>query len=361
MKTYIVNVAAIACLLISVLHLAERKWLVLNSYWQARIYVLLPLLLLLHLLLLWLSMSRTYHKAGRVLLLSLLILAVTYWQVTFGAFMPGKTDRGDRSVEVLTYNIGFFDIPGVFSKAYYDSAALENMLQARNWLSEQKADIICLQEFYNDTGMPLHDNLAYIGRAGGMSNAYFFHKVNPSNKTARGLAIFSRHPIVNRGEIFLGENNFNGAAFADVAINGDTIRVINAHLASMELLSIYRGRNFLKYAHALLQTYLQSTELRIEQTETLLAQVRQSPYKVIIGLDLNETPYSRPYLMLSSELRNAFEQKSLHAGFSYRSRPLSFLRIDHLFTSDDFRTKEFEVLTDVGFSEHWPVKAVFRW
>ena len=86
---------------------------------------------------------------------------------------------------------------------------------------EQEADILCIQEFYQDTTK----EFPYLDS---------FH--NNGLQLKSHMAIYSRHPQhidTNQGQLYLnGEKMNNTCIYSDILIKGDTIRVYNIHLAS---------------------------------------------------------------------------------------------------------------------------------
>lgn len=72
-----------------------------------------------------------------------------------------------------------------------------------------------------------------ISDNGAYEYAYYSANGNEKKKSY-GIAIFSKYPIINSGKVFDNKRN-NGAMFADIKINQDTIRVYNTHLESMNI------------------------------------------------------------------------------------------------------------------------------
>ncbi|MEJ7658742.1 MAG: hypothetical protein WKG07_03515 [Hymenobacter sp.] len=97
-----------------------------------------------------------------------------------------------------------------------------------------------------------------------------------------GLAIFSRLPIVGRGEIAFGRLSQNHAMWVDVAGPGphDTVRVFNAHLQSMSLderdiVTAGSSRAGLQQARvgACCGRFVRGAAARAWQADTLLAHI----------------------------------------------------------------------------------------
>jgi endonuclease/exonuclease/phosphatase family metal-dependent hydrolase len=175
------------------------------------------------------------------------------------------------------------------------------------------------------------------------------------------MAIFSKYPIVNEGKVF-DNNRTNGAIFADIKVNEDTIRIYNAHLESMKIDS-----DGLEDIEGVKENYRQTlgklhrgSLARSKQLKVLVDHYTNSPHPIILMGDLNEIPYSYTYFKLSESLQNAFEIAGRGFGFTY-NRILFFLRIDHIFSSPELIPIQFKTHREVDYSDHYPVSAVFTW
>ncbi len=232
-----------------------------GQFWPATFAALtVPgwLLLLALLALYWL------RRRWRVALLPLLALALAWPQVRRGvalsfrqAFGIDNKERPSRvisssaflvpwvnEVSMLSANVRIFNVYAHLLKA--DPRAPRLMTA---WLAQSPADILCLQEFYHEprpfrarTGQ---FNAAEALGAGSGRHAFVSKSYANSIGAEFGLAIFSRFPIVRRGDIwFARRNSQNHAMWADLRRpadpaagrpRADTIRVFNAHLQSMSL------------------------------------------------------------------------------------------------------------------------------
>jgi endonuclease/exonuclease/phosphatase family metal-dependent hydrolase len=175
------------------------------------------------------------------------------------------------------------------------------------------------------------------------------------------LAIFSKYPIINDGKVFDAQGT-NGAIFADILVNSDTIRIYNAHLESMRIDS-----DGLENIEGVKENYRQTlgklqrgSLARSKQLKVLLEHMDNSPHPLILMGDLNEIPYSYTYFKLSENYDNAFEKAGTGFGFTY-NRILFFLRIDHIFSSQKLQAVQFKTHREVDYSDHYPVTATFSW
>ena len=256
------------------------------------------------------------------------------------------------SFRVLSYNVSFFFVPTVFSEQYRSPTHNMNVVNAINWIKQDNADILCLQEFFDDQDSDIYNTVENLTDTTSYTT-HFVYKDQVKNKTRRGLIILSKFPIEDKGVIFTSQNHYNGAIYADVRTPQGIVRVVNVHLESMRLSS--RKRN----PFAALVAYKRGIVTHAKQTEDLISFLRQSPYQLVLCGDINETPYSYVYHQLASVLHNAFEEAGQGFGVTYLGKNLSFLRIDQQFYSSDFDILRFVTHKDITFSQHVPIEASY--
>ena len=268
------------------------------------------------------------------------------------SFQLNSTNEAAEGLKVLTYNVhGFF---------YKKENATEVGQNVFTWLADHPADIKVFQEFYQDYTSSTRNAIKIIGKDGAYEHTY--HVVDGNEKKrSYGMVIFSKYPIVNEGVVF-DNNRSNGTIFADIQVDGDTIRVYNTHLESMAI----EAESFDNYEQAKL-VYRQTlgklhrgSLARAQQLAILYEHLSNSPHPVILMGDLNEIPYSYAYFKLSEKLDNAFERAGRGFEFTY-NRVLFFLRIDHIFADPSLTPLYFKTHREVDYSDHYPVSATFSW
>jgi endonuclease/exonuclease/phosphatase family metal-dependent hydrolase len=305
----------------------------------------IPLVWLLNLFMLFvltLSWKRTaiFHLAA-------LIIGYKFALITFQINPINKDVEG---LKVLTYNVHMFknnnNVQGQFDPNVF------------TWLQEHPADIKVYQEFFQDYTSASRNTIKLLGKDTGFESSYHVIQGNPQ-KRSYGLAIFSRYPIIHEGKVF-DKKGTNGAIFADILVDNDTIRIYNAHLESMSINSD-RLENLEgvreNYRQTLGKLHRGSLE-RSQQLSILVEHYLNSPHPVILMGDLNEVPYSYTYFKLSETLENAFEHAGRGFGFTY-NKVLFFLRIDHIFSSPVLKPLQFKTHREVDYSDHYPVSATF--
>lgn len=308
----------------------------------------IPIAWLLNLFLLFLGIFSWSRYA--LIPLAVLIIGYKFADITFQ--LNPRAESEDISIQVLSYNAHLFDYKRRVDGGSFDPNVFK-------WIQEHPADVKVFQEFYNDRTSVSRNALQILGEDVGLESSY--HVID-GNKDRRsyGLAIFSKYPIINEGKVF-DNNKTNGAIFADILVDRDTVRIYNAHLESMKINS--EGLEDLdgvrdNYRQTLGKLHRGSLA-RSRQLKVLAEHIKFSPHPIILMGDLNEVPYSYTYFKLSETLKNAFEEAGRGFGFTY-NRILFFLRIDHIFSSSELKALEFKTHREVDYSDHYPISASFQ-
>ncbi len=314
------------------------------AFWLAGFASLsIPVLLLVNVTLVVLY----FVRLRRLAIFPLLAIVLGYQYVSASISWHITPDRATHSFSVLSYNVRVFNI-------YAHLRPQEKSRPMIEWLTQEDADVKCLQEFYNNDSSTSFNTTQILSKQGEYQSY-----VRPSliNRVGAefGLAIFSRHPVINRGEVSL-DNVSQYAIYADIRTPADTVRVYNVHLRSMSIDENTLG-NQEEYP-SIARKLRNGFTARAQQVDHLLEHIKQSPHPVVVGGDMNDIPYSYSYFALKGSLENAFEQAGRGFGFSYNGR-LFFLRIDHQFFSQGLSVERFFTYQDVGFSDHFPIKAVY--
>ncbi|MGI4884900.1 MAG: endonuclease/exonuclease/phosphatase family protein [Janthinobacterium lividum] len=284
-------------------------------------------------------------------------------------FLPGGEVPG--ALRLLSANVRIFNVyAGLRDPDFTSSKAFIT------WLAASPADVLCLQEFYNEPRGSRENGQVFRSaeRLGAGSGRHAFVSTSLTNRigAAFGLAIFSRFPIVRRGVVPFGKLSQNHAMWADLARPGgpgrpraDTVRVFNLHLQSMSLAegdivaASTTQAGLRDKAPNLLRRFRNGAVARAWQTDTVLARVRRSPYPVLLAGDFNDLPYSYTYDQFAGALTNAWAAAGLGLGATYHGR-LPGLRIDQQFASAQWRVLGCRVHREILWSDHFPVEALYR-
>ncbi len=299
-----------------------------------------------------------------VLPLAALLLGWNYYGRLLAINFAEEVPKEAKTLQVLSFNTHVFNA--------YDKI-VEGVPQVSNdmvdWVATHPADVFCLQEFYSRVNSIEYNNFNRIGTRYGK---YKFVSTLETDriKANLGIVIFSKYPILQGGTIhFLNKQreSANRAAWADLDVNGDTVRIYAVHLQSMSIKSedientysaIGNEESFKKEGRNVARRLKRGFIARAQQVEQLLEHVRQSPYPAIVCGDFNDIPFSYTYQELAEELENAFVKAGNGVGATYNG-PLPFLRIDNQFYSPGLRAVSFETHYEMGLSDHFPISATY--
>ncbi len=278
----------------------------------------------------------------------------------------------DQAVSLLSANVRIFNV--------YAQLRDPGFVSSRgliHWLADSPADVLCLQEYYNEPQGSQEDGRVFrteeaLGRASGR-HSFVSTTLTNGIGAEFGMAIFSRFLIVRRGIIPFGKLTQNHAMWADLvrpaARTGtsrpDTIRVFNVHLQSMsmaesDIVTATESRAGLRQkAPNLLRRFRNGAVARGTQIDSVLAHVRRSPYPVLLAGDLNDLPYSYTYDQLADHLQNAWASTGLGLGATYNGR-LPFMRIDQQFAAPRWQVLGCRVHREIIWSDHFPVEGLYQ-
>lgn len=104
-------------------------------------------------------------------------------------------------------------------------------------------------------------------------------------------------------------------------------------------------------------------QAQLNEIEKFLQSIAEVPGMKIFAGDFNTTDKNIPYKLIRLHLRNAHWEAGCGFGFTFPTRArrlgtlLPFLRIDHIFYSDEFYALNAKVLKNSGGSDHLPITA----
>lgn len=324
-----------------------------NDFWLAGAlsFGILPCLLINLLF----SLYFIFRKHYKTLILSIILFGVGHSHITRTFNVHLKQTKG--SIKVINSNVRIFNV-----YKHLRNEENKSSKEMINWISNNDADILILQEYYNNDKNEIWNTTSKI------KNNFKFHylKTSLTNKANAefGQMIFSKYPIVKTGIIPYENKTFNQATYADIKINTDTIRVYNIHLQSMaiEEEKLFDNKNdekeLKKKVKSTSEKLIRGFKFRTKQIEKIVDHIKSSPYPVILGADMNDLPYSYAYNEFSKLLKNSYEEKGNGFGFTFNGK-LFFLRIDNLFASNDFETNSFNVNREITHSDHFPITATY--
>lgn len=256
-------------------------------------------------------------------------------------------------LSVLNYNVRVFNsFKHLRSDENYSSS-----LNMYNFLVSSDADILVLQEYYEDKKSPIFNSSKIL------SKKYPHYHTSKNIKNAFGqrfgLAIFSKYPLSNKGQIDFSSKSNNHALHAEILVKGKKIRIYNIHLQSMHLEQIrdFNPKTNKKLSSELMvsiKKYKKGMLERVKQMEKVLNHIDDASQPVIVGGDFNEPPFSYVYNQWSKKMKNAYKESNTGIGATYNGR-IPLLRIDHQFYNSHFECNSTTLYQNVEYSDHFPL------
>jgi endonuclease/exonuclease/phosphatase family metal-dependent hydrolase len=269
-----------------------------------------------------------------------------------------QEDSEEKGIRIMSYNVRLFDL-------YNWSENTQTRDKILQLIEQEDPDVVCFQEFYHtdrEGVFETRDTLLKIIPFVDLHEKYT-HKMR--GQQYFGVATFSKFPIVGRGEIPFETDYNNFCIYTDLAIDGDTIRVFNTHMASIRfqkedytfLESSESPENTIEGGQRIMKRLLAAAISRTEQCDRINKPVKESPFDVILCGDFNDTPVSYAYQTLRESLDDAFIAKGSGIGNTYIGAFPSF-RIDYILYSESLETLSFDVLPE-KHSDHHAIVAEF--
>ncbi|HLT41610.1 MAG TPA: endonuclease/exonuclease/phosphatase family protein [Sphingobacteriaceae bacterium] len=323
-------------------------------FWPfAFIGIAYPILLLITVLFIayWL------FRKPKVALLSVLSLLIGWNSLTktvqFGSNV--EEEQNSSFLRIMSYNVHLF-------KGYGTSSKVHTTQDILKIFKEVDPDIICIQKFYTrkkgekDVRRSLIKALGY--------KHYYFEEVAENDFDAYGIAIFSKYPIVETGNlpINIALKNVNRIQYADIKKDDKVVRVYNVHLQSI---------GFKKEDYAFINNRLSNVDedlsstrriggrlknafiKRSEQVNLLYDHIQQCEIPYVVAGDFNDTPTSYSVNKIARDMNNAFAEKGSGWGVTYNGDFPNF-QIDYILASKEFKVKTFGIRPE-RISDHYPI------
>jgi len=324
---FFINSLVAAVLLLSYLlpYVAPKNFAILSVLSLA-----VPLLIILNglFMLYWLL------KAKKHLLLSGLVLLLGYSYVgSLYKFSSSKDVENSNEISIMNYNVRLFNLYNWIESDSVEQEIIE-------LIKQDSPDVISFQEYHPHERI----DLSFY--------KYKYEKLS-GNRIKYGQAIFSKYPIVNSGSVEF-PNTANNAIFADIVKDEDTLRVYNVHLQSLRIdakVEDLKTEDSEKLMHKASETF----KMQQEQAELFIEHKANSPYKMVICGDFNNTAYSYVYKEIKGDLKDSFEEAGNGFGRTYDFRYFP-VRIDFILVDTSFEVNSFKVFEE-KLSDHYPIRA----
>ncbi len=296
-------------------------------------------------------------------LIFLLILLAGFQNISsvFGFHTRKKFvyEKNENSFRLLSWNVNYF---GDCQKKNDKPKSVRRQMFA--FIKESNADVLCFQDFSNFIAPWFYANLDYI-RDSLQYPYYYFPKdysYNDWMPEEYGPVIFSRFPIYDTGRIkFPVSISKEAFQFATINFKGHPIKIVNAHLRSMDLHSQNaspREYNFLEADSGLLfhsKTFKKLKyfdEIHVDQAMKIKYELNKTDKPFIFCSDLNSMPASFVYQHLSKGLSDAFLSTGFGFGGTYDSISPT-LRIDVVLMDKRLKTAQ-QNTSRLHLSDHYP-------
>ena len=273
--------------------------------------------------------------------------------VPISIYMPLHTSQEvpEGAIKLVSYNVC------TYGGNYKYEDGFEKV---RDYLQEQQADIVCLQE---DVDTWRRYVLREYARILPYNDTVV---ISSSEQTFNALGIHTRFPIVKRERIVY-PSLANGSVAWWLKVGEDTLIVVNNHFESCHLTKEDR----VQYRH-IIKGEMPRDSLRTESTLLLVklaeanakraSQIRvvkdyvekHADHPIIVCGDFNDNPISYSCHTMGEVLTDCFVTTGRGIGLSYNQKAFSF-RIDHIFCSKDIQPYNCQIDEKMDASDHNPV------
>lgn len=269
------------------------------------------------------------------IVISILSLGLFYPMfLSYPIYQPNKVEDKQADLSILTYNVHGFRDEGTM-----------------DLLINNQADIMLLQE-------------AYEGQQKKLINKDF---KNYYSEFYGLLTFYSKYPIIQTKEIKVGDSELNGgAAYADIDLGYDTIRVINVYLEPMyiekelvkDILKSDNTEEVSKTSKKVEVKLIKGMQKHEKQIKAIIPYITSSKHPVIFASDLNSTPLSYEYEMINRYLEDSYIKVGRGVATTFHGFKFP-IRIDYLFHSKYFKPVEASIIRK-KFSDHYPVVVKYK-
>lgn len=331
-----------------------------NWWWVSFLGLMFPFLLLLVLVFFfgWLIILKF-----RLSLISLVALAISYKSISvFIAFHPPsifQQKKEKTALRVVSWNVARF-----IEQARNNNKGSNLRIKMLQLLKEQKADVLCLQEFFTSENPGLYDNIKTIQQDLNFP-FYYFSFDKDGDRNYYSTIIFSKFPIVDSGSIRYPRPALPDVLLqADILFNGDTVRVFATHLQSQRFNKYDYNRiekirktedSLLANSIPILSKLKWGIVQRSSQADLIADVMKNSPHPMIFAADMNDVPNSYTYFTVKGEMQDAFLEKGSGLGHTFTGISPT-LRIDYILADNHFKVLQFK-REKKDYSDHYMVVA----
>lgn len=260
----------------------------------------------------------------------------------FYKFSEKNVPLSESDFKIMSYNVRLFN-------KFEWSEKQTIPVEISDFIKESDPEILCVQEYSNTKDF---DYKKY---------KYHYISINTSHKIKTGQAIFSKFPIIKKGDIEF-PNSSNNAIFVDLVRKKDTIRVYCMHLQSIKISpdvsDISEDINEInqKKSERIFKRISKAFSIQQLQAEIVNKHKNTSKHPIILCGDMNNSAFSYVYRTIKGDLQDSFEEAGQGFGKSYDFDYYP-ARIDYIFADKALQIKSFHNYIDVMDSDHFPIMA----
>jgi len=175
------------------------------------------------------------------------------------------------------------------------------------------------------------------------------------------LTFHSKYPIIQTQRIESIDSENGEAAYVDIDLGYDTIRIINIYMEPMyidkalvkDVINSDTTEEMEVSSKKIENKLVKGMKIHQKQIESLQDFFKESPHPILVASDMNSTPGSYEYEQLTKYFTDSFIQVGEGNGTTFHGFKFP-IRIDYLFHSKHFEVTDAKVIRK-KFSDHFPV------
>jgi exonuclease III len=232
-------------------------------------------------------------------------------------------------------------------------------------------DVLCLQEFVQHNVPGVFSNTADLKKLGYIyvSNPNEVVHYHNNGMIITSSAIFSKVPIIDSAKVLLGDTSYpEYLTSADIMFEQKKLRLFTTHFKSINLFAgpandknrvVFYGDSDFVYTSTKFEKLKAFGQAHAREALIAKEAMENSPFPIVIGLDMNSVPTSYPYFKMSSGLQDAFTVKGWGLGTTMSNLPKT-LRIDFLLVDKRLEITNYHK-DEVVLSDHFPQFIDVKW
>lgn len=292
--------------------------------------LILPLMLILNLIFLFYWLLQL--KKQVLLSAFVFLIGITFFN-KFYKFSGKDLIVEENDFTVMSYNVRLFNVFEWMSKQNITEDIVD-------FVASQNPDVLCIQEYSTSADVKFE----------GYKYKYILMQ---GDNIRTGQAIFSKFPIIEKGEIdFPGSDN--NVIFADIKMRRDTIRVYSIHLQSTKISPDIHEKIDEAKSKKIFRRMSEAFAEQQSQSELIKEHKLDCHYPKIICGDMNNSAFSYVYRNIKGNMKDTFEEAGEGFGktYDYEFYPA---RIDYILADKQFEVKNFKNFDNFVNSDHFPI------